>query len=1189
MVILFAAMSTFAQDYRMMFQSGTAQPTPNLEQFIAEPAVGVSEIFNGYYYRYLQFNTLPTQEQKNNIAQSGIILLDYMPRNAFMAAIPVGLNKQMLSTYNIRSVVTPNPIQKINRNLLAQIPEHAKVEKGMADIKILYYANIDDAAALAASVQTGNVQSHIPSANLITVRVPENSIQSIAALAWVSYIEAIAPPSTKDDARGRSLHRSNNINTDLPMGRHYNGSGVAAALADDGLVGPHIDFTGRLFNISAAPGGTHGDMTGGILAGAGNLNPTMRGMADGVELHVFDIGAYPQIVNAVTNNANLGTVVSSTSYSQGCNEYTIDTQFGDQTTRDNPQLLFVFSAGNNAAGNCQYGAGAGWGNITGGYKQGKNVIACANLDAFEVRDNTSSRGPASDGRIKPDISSNGKDQMSTDANNTYQVGGGTSAACPGIAGISTQLIQAYKQLNSAIDAPTALIKAVLLNGAEDIGNPGPDYSFGYGRVNALRSVIALENNTYFSSSLAQGATNTHIINVPSNVAQLKVLVYWHDEGGNPSASVSLVNDIDMIVTDPSATNWEPWILDPTPTVAAITSNATRGPDHLNNMEQVTIDNPASGSYTVSLNGLAIPSGPQEYYLVYEFRYDDITVTYPIGGEGFVPGETEVIRWDALRNAGTFTLEYSVDNGANWTTIANNIVGTLQQYLWSVPNNITDQAKVRVTRGSASGQNTDNFSIIGLPTGITVDWCCPDSIKLSWNAVTGATGYEISALGTQYMDSIAYSTTNSVIIPNTNPNISYWFSVRALLPGGKGRRAVAIIKNPGTFNCPLAIDAELVQLLSPGSGTVQDCQGLTNVPVTISVENNGQGPLTNIPVYYSVNGAAPVADIVPGTLNAGQSTTFTFASSLNLSVAGNYSIDVWTGYTGDMNLYNDSSAASTNVVSGVLATAPYSEDFETFALCPTTSNCETTVCAPLNGWIQDVNLSQDDIDFRTNEGPTPSAGTGPDIDHTLGTAAGNYMYLEASNGCFFKTAHFITPCIDLTGITQPQLSFWYHMLGGNMGDLHVDVFSNGAWVNDVTPVISGNQGAAWLQRVQSLSAYAGQIINIRFRGITGNEFESDLAIDDIGVTNVTGLNQVVAQNALVVYPNPTRGIFNVSVAKPGNYQLEVFDINGKIVTTAAIHAFDKSAAVIDMTSFAKGVYTISVKSDVEVIRQRITIM
>ncbi len=72
---------------------------------------------------------------------------------------------------------------------------------------------------------------------------------------------------------------------------------------------------------------------------------------------------------------------------------------------------------------------------------------------------SSSRGPAADGRIKPDICANGAGQLSTDGPNTYQVGGGTSAACPGIAGIVTQLHQAYRDLNAGSDAEGALIKA----------------------------------------------------------------------------------------------------------------------------------------------------------------------------------------------------------------------------------------------------------------------------------------------------------------------------------------------------------------------------------------------------------------------------------------------------------------------------------------------------------------------------------------------------------------------------------------------------------------------------------------------------------------------------------------------------------------------------------------------------------
>jgi PKD repeat protein len=1102
-LLIVAVTGLYAQSSnRIMLQSGAVEPEANLESFIASPLPSAQEQVDGFYFRFIQFNSVPSQEQKQKISSYGIMLADYIPYKTFMAAIPVSLDKQKLRELNIRAIVAQHPIQKISASLLAGVPQHAQMAKGKADLRIQYQKSISAARAFSLASAIGAVENVQEQGRIVFIRVDEKEIQNIASLPWVFFIEPIAPPSVPDDTRGRSLHRSDAINRlDFLPGRHYDGSGTAAALADDGVVGPHIDFQGRITNHSTnAPGGTHGDMTGGILAGAGNLNPTMTGMATGTQLHVFDIGGYPQIVNAVTNNATLGTVVSSTSYSQGCNEYTVDTQFGDQTTRDNPHLLFVFSAGNNAAADCNYGAGAGWGNITGGYKQGKNVIAVANLDALEVRDNTSSRGPASDGRIKPDISANGRDQNSTNTNNTYQVGGGTSAACPGIAGISCQLIQAYKEINNASDAPTALIKACLLNSAEDIGNPGPDFTYGYGRVNALRALQTIEDGRYFAGSVSQGATNTHTINVPANVTELRVMVYWHDEGGSPGASVSLVNDIDVTVTDPSSVNWYPWVLDPTPTVAALTSNAVRGPDHLNNMEQITIENPASGTYTVNVDGFAIPAGPQEYFLVYEFRKDEITVTYPAGGEGFVPGEQELIRWDGLKGLGTFTLEYSTDAGTTWTLIANNVSATTQQYNWTVPSVITGEARVRVTRGSVSGMSPDNFSIIGLPTNIQVDWSCPDSLRLTWTGVNGAAWYEISKLGTMYMDSIGTSTTTDFIVTGLN-NVSngYWFSVRAVNANGfKGRRANAVYKAPGVVNCPLQYDVELKQIISPAAGSLQACMAGNPYDVTVEIENRGINPVSNIPVSYQINGGTIVSETYSGTLNQYQTATFTFATQATLNIPGNNSLVAWTDFPGDMNVYNDTLSHSTNIIGGAALAIPVIEDFQSFSNCAVTTDCGATICNLSNGWLNAANGSEDNIDWRTHNGATASTGTGPTVDHTLGTTAGKYIYLEASGNCNNQLAILTSPCMDLTGAVNPQLTFWYHMWGTNMGSLSVDIMANGVWNNNVIPTISGNQGNQWNLGTVNLTPYIGQNIVVRFRGITGTGFESDIALDDINI-------------------------------------------------------------------------------------------
>src|SRR6185436_4556403 len=257
-IILFIA-ANGQQDYRIMLHSGATLPPANLEQVINNHQPSSEEIFDGYYYRFIQFNSIPANDQKNTMLQSGIILLDYVPHNTFMAAIPVTYNYNKLLSYNIRSITAQHPVQRMNTKLLGIVPPYAVREKGFADIVVQYQKNISPAKAKEAAAKTGTILGSSDFNHTITVRVPENSIQSMSQLPWVYYLDAVAPASTPDDTKGRSLHRSNVINSDYIMGRHYDGSGVAAALADDGMVGPHIDFTGRLTNHLSGLGGTHGD------------------------------------------------------------------------------------------------------------------------------------------------------------------------------------------------------------------------------------------------------------------------------------------------------------------------------------------------------------------------------------------------------------------------------------------------------------------------------------------------------------------------------------------------------------------------------------------------------------------------------------------------------------------------------------------------------------------------------------------------------------------------------------------------------------------------------------------------------------------------------------------------------------------------------------------------------------------
>ena len=103
---------------------------------------------------------------------------------------------------------------------------------------------------------------------------------------------------------------------------------------------------------------------------------------------------------------------------------------------------------------------------------------------------------------------------------------------------------------------------------------------------------------------------------------------------------------------------------------------------------------------------------------------------------------------------------------------------------------------------------------------------------------------------------------------------------------------------------------------------------------ITIENLGIDTISNIPVYYSLNGGTPVSVIVTGTLNPGQTTNYTFVPSLSLTT-GLYTLNVWTDYTGDQNTFNDTITTNFTYNSSLI-TLPYTQDFESEALCNTSS-------------------------------------------------------------------------------------------------------------------------------------------------------------------------------------------------------------------------------------------------------------
>jgi hypothetical protein len=1161
----------------------------NAEAFLDAYDREAESIFQDQFFKIVQFYDIPSNEIKESLQTAGITLYDYLPENAYYASFSSAFNNKGDALASIRSIIEIEGKYKLSPPLFEEnYPDCALMSDGTIKLVASYFPNLDPGNVKQAIQSSGyTVYDQNDFSKTMCLQVKISDIGKIASFPFIIFLEPVGPEPIPDNYTGRTLHRSNALITDYNAGRHYDGTGVFVELQDDGIIGPHIDYEGRIAEqFPAGNGGNHGDHCAGILMGTGNRDPLGRGTASGSMLYVYNAPpSYPGFANIPQDYEDPGIRITSTSYSDGCNAgYTSRARMLDQQVRTYPSLMHVFSAGNDGHSDCGYGAGPGWGNITGGHKMGKNVITVGSVAWDDELSSISSIGPAHDGRIKPDIMGKGIEVYSTDDPNTYTIKSGTSMSCPAVAGSLAQLFQAYREHYSGIDPQAELIKAIILNTADDLGNPGPDFKFGWGRINALRAVKVIEENRFENGTISDGETTTHQINIPSGVAEFRVMICWTDYEAALNSDWALVNNIDMTVTDPASNTWLPWKLSHYPNPDSLNMPAFRGVDSRNNLEQVTLDSPNPGVFTINIEGFSIPQGPQNYSLVWEFITEDVILSYPVGGESLVPGEKEVIRWDAAGDNGSFLLEYSMDNGVNWSTIISDLSGNERYYIWTVPPGSTGQALLKITKGSSVSVTEAPFSIIGIPCDFKIEWACDDSVYLSWSPVVTASSYEVMKLGEKYMESLAITNNTSVIVLDTTEIGSSWFSVRAFGPGeARGRRTIAVERQGGSINCyPTDVMMEAIPTAEWGiyqSGPMD----LSEVNVSVKVRNYGTETIGNLPLKYQLGGNDIVSETYTGTLEPNDVITFQFSETINLNTVGNYTLKAWIDYDDDQNPENDLLEATFEVIDGTSVSLGYEETFDEWTRCTSAPACGSIICDLSDGWINLDNTLYDEHDWRTYSGITPTSYTGPTVDHTTGTSSGQYLYLEPSQICLNKTALINSPCVDLTNGTTPQFSLWYNARGPDIGQFHVDLFDGSTIIEDICPPILGDHGTEWELLETELTAWNGEVIALRLRGITSCGQYGDFAIDDILIANLTGVDQVnKAEKSFVkIYPNPTNGTFHLEYVNEytGIIHLRIEDLYGRLIWDAGTQKIEKRMnSTINIPFVTKGIYIISGHSE-----------
>ncbi|MFD1553332.1 hypothetical protein DNU06_06620 [Putridiphycobacter roseus] len=145
----------------------------------------------------------------------------------------------------------------------------------------------------------------------------------------------------------------------------------------------------------------------------------------------------------------------------------------------------------------------------------------------------------------------------------------------------------------------------------------------------------------------------------------------------------------------------------------------------------------------------------------------------------------------------------------------------------------------------------------------------------------------------------------------------------------------------------------------------------------------------------------------------------------------------------------------------------------------------------------------------NVGGTTSGSTGPDGAHS-GSA---YFYLETSTGSTGDYADLLSPSIDVSGLTNPSINFFYHMYGASMDTMIVAVNDGAGWT-EVWRIFGEQQTAgsdSWIEKYIPLDGFSG-VLQVRVRGYRGISYTGDMAIDDAGIVDCPVSFATVTANA-----------------------------------------------------------------------------
>ncbi|HUH75097.1 MAG TPA: S8 family serine peptidase [Chitinophagales bacterium] len=767
-----------------------------------------------------------------------------------------------------------------------------------------------------------------------TVIANQAQIESLSKNSFVSYIEPQVETRTPLLSVGRSLVNVNTVQLEIPKGLGIQGENIKIGVWDYGLTGFHRDIEGQFQNVENNfynNGGTqHTTMVTGAIASKGILREESIGIAPKSKVYVYNF--YGNIIDEILSAKNNYEVyVSNHSYNLGAaykcfSNYSYNTASVqiDQFSLDEPELVTVFAAGNSAAA-CAYD----YKTIVAGFQYGKNIITVGNLQNNETFYPGSAKGPTNDGRLKPDVMAKGSSSfvptlgivLPTPTDN-YTYGYGTSFASPIVTAVVGLMQEAYLKKYGFMPS-SATVKAILCNTAKDLGRKGPDYEYGFGKVDAYEAVKAVQDGNFIEDSIINNEEKNYTFQIPAGTTEAKFLITWNDAPASIPNTRVLVNDIDIELVGPDGEKVLPLVLN--------SFNPSRvaeeGRDSINNSEQIIVNFPAEGEYQLKVKGYNIISENQDFSISYWFNSKEFVWNYPLEKDVLNANSVQLLRW-RTPISDSIQLQYSIDSGANWISIAQQFTDS-NYYSWNTPEGHHSNVLLRALSMEDKVLSvSDTFIISPKISNVSVK-ICYDNIRLSWTKIPEADKYIVSLLNekNQWND-IEESTSNIFYFDNAVDGKDYIFAVRPVIgsfEGWKSNAVKVLARRQGT--CAFAIKDVGVSSIAPNAGTIQTEYALTDSEkIKIIVTNYSNTVANMVSLFYQVD-TFPVREVIIGNMLKNDVYELASEESYDFSNVGDYKITAWIQYADDTRSQNDTLIQFVSQRESVIASFPYFQDFE----------------------------------------------------------------------------------------------------------------------------------------------------------------------------------------------------------------------------------------------------------------------